>query len=195
MLNSMMTLNVKDYLKVYDDFLDTKTCKAVAKKLKKADWQLHTFYQPQSGSFVSYDKELSITYAVEIEETKEIQTKIWFAIEQYINKDHAHMADWFSGWNGYSQLRYNRYNTDTQMKLHCDHIHSMFDGNRKGIPTLSILGSLNDDYEGGEFVMWRDKVIELKAGSILIFPSVFLFPHRVDPIKKGTRHSFVSWAY
>ena len=151
MLNSMMTMNVKDYLKVYDDFLDTKTCKAVAKKLKKADWQLHTFYQPQSGSFVSYDKELSIAYAVEIEETKEIQAKIWFAIEQYINKDHAHMADWFSGWNGYSQLRYNRYNTDTQMKLHCDHIHSMFDGNRKGIPTLSILGSLNDDYEGGEY--------------------------------------------
>jgi len=49
--------------------------------------------------------------------------------------------------------------------------------------------------ELGEFVMWKDKVIELKAGSVMIFPSIFLYPHRVEPIKKGTRHSFVSWAY
>ena len=76
MMNSMMSLNVKDYLKVYDDFIDKKTCKAVAKKLKKADWQLHTFYQPSTGEFKSYDKELSISYSTELEETKEIQSKI-----------------------------------------------------------------------------------------------------------------------
>lgn len=195
MMNSMMSVNVKDYLKVYDDFLDKKTCKAVAKKLKKADWQLHTFYQPQSGNFISYDKELSISYATEIEETKEIQAKIWFAIEQYVLKDHAYMNDWFSGWNGYTQLRYNRYNTDTQMKLHCDHIHSMFDGNRKGIPTLSILGSLNDDYEGGELVFWEQETIKLKAGQIMIFPSNFMYPHKVLPVTKGTRYSYVSWVW
>ena len=81
------------------------------------------------------------------------------------------------------------------MAEHCDHIHSMFDGTTKGIPIMSFVGVLNDDYEGGEFVMWKDKVIELKAGSVMIFPSIFLYPHRVEPIKKGTRHSFVSWAY
>ena len=31
--------------------------------------------------------------------------------------------------------------------LHADHIHSMFDGEKKGIPILSVLGVLNDDYE------------------------------------------------
>lgn len=191
----MMSLNVKDYVKIYDDFLDKKTCKAIVKKLKKANWQLHTFYQASTGEFKSYDKELSIAYGQEIEESAELQKKIWSAIEQYIIKDHAHMVEWYSGWNGYTQVRYNRYNTDTQMKLHCDHIHSMFDGTRKGIPTLSILGALNDDYEGGELVFWEQETIELKPGSIMLFPSNFMYPHKVLPVTKGVRYSYVSWAW
>jgi len=190
-----MSLNVKDYVKIYDDFLDKKTCKAIAKKLKKTDWQLHTFYKANTGDFVSYEKELSVAYATEIPETIELQKKVWSAIERYIVKDHSHMAEWFSGWNGYSQVRYNRYNVNTQMKLHCDHIHSMFDGNRKGIPTLSILGSLNDDYEGGDLIFWKQEKIELKAGSIMIFPSNFMYPHKVMPVTKGTRYSYVSWVW
>ena len=81
------------------------------------------------------------------------------------------------------------------MELHCDHIQSMFDGERKGIPTLSIVGILNDDYEGGEFIMWEDKEIKLKTGDLLIFPSTFLYPHKVNLVTKGTRYSFVSWTW
>ena len=103
--------------------------------------------------------------------------------------------DWFKGWSGYNKLRFNRYHKDTQMKLHCDHIHDIFDGERKGVPILSIVGSLNNDYEGGELVFWTDKVVELKAGEIMIFPSNFLYPHEVRMVTKGTRYSFVSWAW
>lgn len=191
----MMTMNVKDYLKIYDNFLDKNLCKEITKKLEKTDWQLHTFYQPHNGNFVSYDKELSIAYATEIPETLELHQKIWFAIEQYIVKDHNYMKGWYSGWNGYTQVRYNRYDADTQMKLHCDHIHSMFDGTRKGVPTLSILGALNDDYEGGELIFWEQETIQLKAGQIMIFPSNFLYPHKVMSVTKGTRYSYVSWAW
>ena len=190
-----MSMDIRDYVKIYDDFLDNKTCKAIAKKLKKTDWQLHTFYQAHNDQFVSFDKELSIGYGQEIAETQELQKKLWFAIEQYVLKDFEWMKEWFSGWNGYTQVRYNRYNTDTQMKLHCDHIHSMFDGNRKGIPTLSILGAINDDYEGGELVFWESEKIVLKAGQIMIFPSNFMYPHKVLPVTKGTRYSYVSWAW
>ena len=72
----------------------------------------------------------------------------------------------------------------------------MFDGQRKGIPTLSVLGSLNNDYEGGEFLMFdEEKEYKIKAGEIMIFPSVFLYPHRVAPVTKGTRDTFVSWVW
>jgi predicted 2-oxoglutarate/Fe(II)-dependent dioxygenase YbiX len=81
------------------------------------------------------------------------------------------------------------------MAEHCDHIHSLFDGEIKGIPTMSLVGLLNDNYQGGEFVMWQDTVIPLKQGDVMVFPSNFLYPHRVDPVTRGTRHSFVAWAW
>jgi predicted 2-oxoglutarate/Fe(II)-dependent dioxygenase YbiX len=80
------------------------------------------------------------------------------------------------------------------MALHADHIHSMFDGERKGIPILSVLGVLNDDYEGGEFVLIDEK-IDLNKGDIIIFPSNFMYPHKVEPVTKGTRYSYISWIW
>lgn len=70
----------------------------------------------------------------------------------------------------------------------------MFDGNKKGIPILTVLGGLNDDYEGGELILCGEQV-ELKAGEVLVFPSNFLYPHEVKPVKSGTRYSFVSWVW
>lgn len=92
-------------------------------------------------------------------------------------------------------VRFNRYTINTLMKSHHDHIHSLFDGERKGIPILSIVGLLNDDYEGGGFFFFEDYEVKLKQGDILIFPSVFMFPHRVEKVTKGIRNSFVSWAW
>jgi predicted 2-oxoglutarate/Fe(II)-dependent dioxygenase YbiX len=81
------------------------------------------------------------------------------------------------------------------MEQHCDHIHDLFDGDRKGIPILSVVGSLNDNYKGGEFVMFEDTHIPLTAGSVMVFPSVFLYPHRVQAVTEGIRYSLVSWAW
>ena len=50
-----------------------------------------------------------------------------------------------------------------------------------------------DDYEGGDFVLWDDCKVELGEGDILIFPSLFLFPHRVDEVTKNIRYSGVCW--
>ena len=189
-----MSMNVKDYVKIYDNFVDKSLCETIVGQLKEADWRTHEFYQANKDSYISFDKELSVSY-VQTKETTELQSRVWFALEKYVLKDFGYMNDWFSGWSGYSQVRFNRYNVDTRMKEHCDHIHSMFDGQRKGIPVLSILGSLNDDYKGGDLIFWQNKKIKLKAGSIMIFPSNFMYPHKVVEVTKGTRYSYVSWAW
>ena len=80
------------------------------------------------------------------------------------------------------------------MRKHFDHIHSIFDGQLKGIPILSFVGVLNDDYEGGKMLV-RDVEFPLKQGDIIIMPSCFMFPHEISEITKGTRYSFVSWAF
>jgi predicted 2-oxoglutarate/Fe(II)-dependent dioxygenase YbiX len=81
------------------------------------------------------------------------------------------------------------------MAEHCDHINDLFDGDRKGIPILTIVALLNDDFKGGEFIMFKNIEIKLKQGDLLIFPSNFVYPHRVDPVTKKTRYSFVSWVW
>lgn len=66
---------------------------------------------------------------------------------------------------------------------------------------MSVIINLNSNYEGGEFIFFdpttkKEKIIreeKLTEGSVLMFPSNFLFPHSVKPITKGTRYSLVCW--
>ena len=189
-----VSFNTLDYVKVYENHLPIDLCEAACKNLNKANWEEHTFYNPKLETYTSYDHELSISEE-NIPEKEEINKQVWFAIENYILKDFAHFGAWFDGWNGYTSIRFNRYDPTTEMKLHCDHIHSMFDGQRKGVPVLTVLGVLNNDYEGGEFMMFGDRQIHLPAGSVVVFPSNFMFPHEVKPVKSGVRYSYVSWTW
>ena len=189
-----MSMNVKDYMKIYDNFLDLDFCKTVVEELKSNSWEKHTFYRSGNNDFISYEDDLAVSYS-NSENGNIINQKIWFAIGQYVTKDFLHCSPWYNGWSGYTKVRFNKYDVGTKMALHCDHIPSMFDGNIKGIPTLSILGSLNDDYEGGDLLFWDSEKVELKAGQLMIFPSNFMYPHTVTTLTKGTRYSFVSWVW
>ena len=93
-----------------------------------------------------------------------------------------------------SEIRFNKYNSGSTMARHIDHIRSLFDGKQKGIPILSIVGLLNDDFIGGEFILCGNE-IKLKKNSLLIWPANFMYPHEVAPIKEGTRYSFVTWLW
>lgn len=183
---------LKGYVKVYKDFFDQDLCKRVIKDLADAEWETHRFYDAQTNDYHSYSNELAIAQKY-TDNTVFLNNKIWHAINQYIVKDFNY--EWFNGWNGYTPVRFNKYDVNTQMRLHCDHIHSMFDGQRKGVPILTVLGALNEGYEGGEFVMWENEVIEIPAGSVIVFPSNFMYPHEVKPVKSGVRYSFVSWVW
>lgn len=191
-----MDKNLSSYVRVYSGFLDNEFCKETVEQLKNAEFNEHKFYlhggADNAQDLVSYEKELSVSWDT-IPNYNTIQDKLWKAIYRYIVEDTQDPN--FSGWSGYTAIRFNRYETGTRMKRHVDHIKDMFDGERKGNPTLSIVGLLNDDYEGGEFVMWDDTKIELKTGDLLMFPSNFLYPHVVNEITKGTRYSYVSWVW
>jgi predicted 2-oxoglutarate/Fe(II)-dependent dioxygenase YbiX len=185
--------NLEDYIKIYSK-LDKPFCEQIRLELEKASWEQHVFYNG-NGEYVtqSGNRELDVSWH-DIPSKEDLTHRVWKTIEEYILKDFKN--DYFNGWAGFTNIRFNRYLPDRLMALHCDHIHDMFDGTKKGIPTLSVLGLLNDDYEGGEFLMFNEeKEIKLKAGDIMIFPSVFLYPHKVAPVTKGIRDSFVSWVW
>ena len=63
---------------------------------------------------------------------------------------------------------------------------------------LSVIINLNDDYEGGDLIFTDQKEKEIKRlkldkGSIVFFPSNFMYSHGIEPITKGTRYSIVAW--
>ena len=100
--------------------------------------------------------------------------------------------------NAGSSPRFNRYVEGEFMEKHIDHIYSCFDGNQKGIPVLSIIGILNEEYEGGDLVFYLDGeeyTPKLKTGDTIVFPSAFPWAHEVKPITSGTRYTWVSWAW
>ena len=60
--------------------------------------------------------------------------------------------------------------------------------------TVSCSFLLNDDYEGGEFAFFnREIMIRGGKGSIIMFPSNFMFPHEIMPVTSGTRYSIITW--
>jgi len=189
--------NLKDYILHLDNWIPKNILDQSIKELSDNNtWQRHTY--SDSKTLINYskngNKELDICFGTDLTYLKKIYDLVWKALEKYIVIEKLG-GEQFNGWKGFSQIRFNRYKKDQIMSKHCDHIHSLFTGNIRGIPILSIVGVLNDDYKGGEFIMFDNYEIKFKAGDLIIFPSVFLYPHLVKPVKKGIRYSFVSWCY
>ena len=194
-----MNKNIEHYVLHKKNFLDEKYCDNCIDELDKCTWKKHDWYDPQtdSNNTLSGDNELEVLHAnmfsYNIGKINDfIIQNLHSVILEYVE---SLKFDWFVDWTGYSAIRFNRYFSGQIMRRHCDHIQSMFDGERKGIPILSIIGLLNDDYEGGELIMFEDKKIDTKKGDLLIFPSNFLYPHKVTPVTKGVRYSYVSWVW
>ena len=202
-----MNNNIEHYVFHKENFLDEKYCENSIDKLDKCTWKKHEWYYPQEDYplFLSGDNEPENIspemFSNDVHKINDfIIQELRSSIKEYIKKlkfesESALTFDWFDGWEGYSSMKFIRYFPDQKMQIHCDHIHSIFDGERKGIPILSIIGLLNDDYEGGELIMFEDKKIDTKKGDLIIFPSNFLYPHEITPVTKGVRYSYTSWVW
>jgi|TARA_A100001391_G_scaffold157570_1_gene115848 predicted 2-oxoglutarate/Fe(II)-dependent dioxygenase YbiX len=90
-----------------------------------------------------------------------------------------------------NQIDLLKYTPGGKYEIHTDHYTST--------PRhLSIIINLNDTYEGGDLIFTDQqnkeiKRLKLDKGSIVFFPSNFMYPHSIQPITKGTRYSIVAW--
>ena len=186
-----LNTNLQYYVKHFENRMDENLCDTLVREMNEIQFEQHKFHNVTTDEHHtrSGSKELSVSWD-DCPSRSILSEKIWYIIKDYLT--YVNMP-WFTRWSGYTLPRFNKYDEDKKMALHCDHIHSMFDGKKKGIPILSVLGVLNDDYEGGEFIMFDDTEIKFDRGDVLVFPSLFLYPHKVEPVKSGTRYSYISW--
>ena len=83
-------------------------------------------------------------------------------------------------------LNFVKYGSGQHFQEHTDHGFSYN-------CVVSMVGYVNDDYEGGEIAFrMQDVTVKPKAGDLFVFPSNFMYPHRAMPVHSGTKYSIVT---
>lgn len=188
---------VADYIHVERGIIPEDVCKRVLGMIEGQEWQPNTWYDQASN--VTYSESTLEPDALFANDEMHrllfpaIERAAKLYMEKYAYKDSpktSRIIDYFCS------VRFNRYGPGQVMRKHHDHIHAIFDGEDKGIPVLSFVGNLNEDYEGGELAFFEgDTRLALKTGDICMFPSCFVYPHQVLEVTKGQRYSFALWAW
>jgi len=180
-----MNKNLIDYVKVYSGAISAEHCNAAIEQLTLAEWQDHKFYS--ANGLVDNGHE-PLEYHGVIPVSPVLQQSVWDCLYRYVITDIN--FSWFPGWHHTGPLKYIRYDVNSTMENHCDHIGSV----HGGIPVLTTIINLNDTYTGGELIMFEDTEYKLQQGDVIVFPSVFLYPHQIKPILSGTRYSAIAWS-
>lgn len=189
-----------EYVKI-ENVVPADVCDSILADVNKDNtWQKHSynpkFERPTGTHFPPTEFEF-------LDSTREQSSRLMPYVEmavrnynKYINEKNSfpgYQAQ--TGVTSCTPIRFNRCKPHTLVEAHHDHIQELFGPGNTSIPSVSIVGLLNDEFTGGEFVLFKDTIMPLKKGDILVFPSNYLYPHRVDKVKTGIRNSFVTWAF
>lgn len=178
-------LGDSSYIKVYDNIVSDELCEQIIEEFKDSDWEYGKI-----GENSEMNRDIRNCSVISMSSEKkptrvEIDNKIFHSMSTVLR----HYANDFpflhvEGDVGYSLLRY------TEGQFYAQHVDFFKEQNRT--VTCSLI--LNDDYEGGEFAFFdRELKFDLKRGQAIIFPSYFMFPHEILPVKSGTRYSIITW--
>jgi predicted 2-oxoglutarate/Fe(II)-dependent dioxygenase YbiX len=196
----MNTLKPQEYsllhfVQIYRKALNPKQCTSIISKINDTEWSSHLW---ASYTGISEGKEPNTNCDRASISGGTSRLLLSGIINNVINDYRGYVKKVLGteyGFNGMTVPGINRYNVGRGMSAHVDHITTIFDGETRGIPTLSVVGLLNDEFEGGKFNFWDKYDMNLEIGDILVFPSNFLYKHHVDTVTSGTRYSFVSWIF
>jgi len=188
-------VNLFKYVKVYKKSFNKEFCEDIIillnnSKIKKR----HMFYTVDKKSLFMGKDPLGINLEDNQNKYNEyIMNTLRKIIYDYISNL---KMKWFRGWSGYSFPKFLKYSKNESMKLHCDHINGLFINNNEtnGVPILTLITLLNESFLGGELFLINKK-IKLTVGDTIVFPSNFLYPHKINKINKGKRYSMSSWVW
>ena len=171
-------------------------CDYIVEDVEKREWNPHTWYSAQNNTYGS-EETMELDVQSTTPELQQLLTPIIIQAGAVYNQKYTWLKSERTQqiMNKFTGVRFNRYQPGQIMRQHIDHIHSIFDGQEKGIPVLSFILNFNDDYEGADLFFWDNTTFKLGKGDIIMWPSNFLYPHGVTEATKGKRYSGVAWAW
>jgi hypothetical protein len=184
-----MSFDVRDYILLIDDIVPQSLCDALLNEYVPTDEWVSTStkggLRPDIRSaqtiLISTDPVINFNHAVRRNLDSELFNCASTAIREYNRRfDLCHIEQD----SGYELLRYRLGEFYTQ---HTDSF-------RESPRAVSCSFALNDDYEGGNFEFFDGQMaFKLPKGSVLMFPSNFMYPHEIKPVMSGTRYSIITW--
>lgn len=182
--------SLKSFIKVFDNIVPESLCDLIIDHYSNSDeWkesligtsEVNKTIRNCSQLFLSSPDTISKDFAIRKKIDVEIHQSLLNSVNQY-RKIFPHFNATID--TGYDLLRYN------QGQFYIQHTDSFAEQQR----SVSCSVCLNDDYEGGEFAFFnRELKFSLKKGSVIMFPSNFMYPHEIMPVTKGTRYSIITW--
>ena len=191
MKNNIKNLQLKNFIHIERGLIPKDTCRFVIDSIKNESWSSHSWSHDGKDQFSYPTKELDVLEATP--DLEDILNPLISLSVKYYNEFIGSEKLNESQVTCFSPIRFNRYQKGQTMRIHCDHIKTLFEGEVKGIPVLSIIINFNNDYEGGDLIFWDDYKVDLGEGDVVVFPSLFLFPHRIEEVTENIRYSGIAW--
>ena len=190
-------MELKNYIQVFENTMELKLISSFIKYLNNQNFEQGKIVKDTNEpDFVDNETRRVQTLQLKRDENNLSKTH-WFNywcnfFNFYLDKYHKNL-NLFTSSSGITSIEALKYEEGGFYKPHTDY-HFKFPRN------VSIIYFLNNDYQGGELNFhnpsnWDEKFLTVKpsCGKLIMWPSNYLFPHAVTPIKKGTRYVLVSW--
>lgn len=173
---------IEDYILVVPDALSSDECDYLLKYYKNSEWDMALV--DDHGRGFKPDEHVRNCYVTPVGQPRSYAlmcAKADAAIKKYMELTPLVVT---RGNSGFDMLKYE------EGGFYKEHADSMPQVPR----VLSCSWALNDDFEGGEWGFFgNEHKFSAPKGSLVVFPSNFVYPHQINPITKGTRYSIVTW--
>jgi Rps23 Pro-64 3,4-dihydroxylase Tpa1-like proline 4-hydroxylase len=182
--------SLEDYIFTLDNVVPEELCDRILKEYRDCSfWTLTSVGNGNVDNKIRNCDVINISENIVLQKNFDVRKKIdedfYVCASRAINEYRELFPEVASEIDtGYGLLRYK------EGQFYTQHTDSFKHQQR----SVSCSFLLNDEYEGGEFAFFdREIVITGSKGSIVMFPSNFMFPHEVMPVTSGTRYSIITW--
>jgi predicted 2-oxoglutarate/Fe(II)-dependent dioxygenase YbiX len=179
-----------DFIKVYDNIVSEDLCNKILKEYQSCnEWNATRVGEGTVNPNIRNCSVVQISDPQVIDKNFEIRKFIDVELHQQLLEVVKKYSQEFPDFcpsidTGYDLLCYET------GQFYTRHTDSFLQQQR----SISCSLCINDDYSGGEFAFFdREIMIRAGKGSVIVFPSNFMYPHEIMPVTEGTRYSVITW--
>lgn len=178
----VMAIELNDFIHVYENALESNICNFLIKTFEENSDKLERVENNGTPNFTQFN----LTENSKInDEVENIHNFLISQVFQYKKKYYEFVySSCFPEDHNFEQFRIKKYNNDSKdlFDTHVD-VRDYQSARR----FLSFLWYLNDVDDGGETVFLGES-IKPRTGTLVVFPPLWLFPHRGNPPISNTKY-------